>query len=314
MRKFIIDTDTGSDDAIAIIMALLSTEVEVVGITTVCGNAPLECSTKNALMTVEVCGKQVPVYEGLSKPILREPVTAVNVHGNDGMGDLDLIHPSASPQSQHAVDFILDAIASNPDEIEIVAIGPVCNLAAAIIKDAATMKRVKRIWSMGTSGYGAGNTTPVAEFNVYADAESYSILLQSGIPMTIIGFDLCLGPAALNRTDIETWRLHSSISRFAIECNTELLNYNLRRSSEYIIDLPDAVAMGVALWDEIVLDCIDVYAYCCTTEPHTYGQVILYNKNDVLAIEQTIPPDNATVIRSIDHALFKQRMSALICQ
>ncbi len=314
MRKFIIDTDTGSDDAIAIIMALLSTEVEVVGITTVCGNAPLECSTKNALMTVEVCGKQVPVYEGLSKPILREPVTAVNVHGNDGMGDLDLIHPSASPQSQHAVDFILDAIASNPDEIEIVAIGPVCNLAAAIIKDAATMKRVKRIWSMGTSGYGAGNTTPVAEFNVYADAESYSILLQSGIPMTIIGFDLCLGPAALNRTDIETWRLHSSISRFAIECNTELLNYNLRRSSEYIIDRPDAVAMGVALWDEIVLDCIDVYAYCCTTEPHTYGQVILYNKNDVLAIEQTIPPDNATVIRSIDHALFKQRMSALICQ
>ena len=314
MRKFIIDTDTGSDDAVALIMALLSSEVEVVGITTVCGNAPLECSTKNALMTVEVCGTQVPVYEGLAKPILREPVTTVNVHGNDGMGDLDLIHPSARAQSQHAVDFILDAIASNPGEIEIVAIGPVCNLAAAIIKDAATMKHVKRIWSMGTSGFGAGNTTPVAEFNVYADAESYSILLQSGIPITIIGFDLCLGPAALNRTDIETWRLHSSISRFAIECNTELLNYNLKRSGEYIIDLPDAVAMGAALWDDIVLDRVDVYAYCCTTEPHTYGQVILYDRNDVLAIEQTIPPDNATVIRSIDHALFKQRMSALICQ
>ncbi|PKM39189.1 MAG: nucleoside hydrolase [Firmicutes bacterium HGW-Firmicutes-9] len=313
MRKFIIDTDTGSDDAVALMMALLTDDVEVVGITTVCGNAPLECSTKNALMTVEVCGKRVPVYEGLAKPIMREPVTAVNVHGNDGMGDLDLIHPSTLPQRMHAVDFMLETIRSNPDEIEIVAIGPVCNLAAAIIKDAATMKRVKRIWSMGTSGFGAGNTTPVAEFNVYADAESYAILLQSGIPITIIGFDHCLGPAALNKTDIEAWRSHSSVSRFAVECNTELLNYNLKRSGEYMIDLPDAVAMGVALWDDIVLDSVSAYCHCCTTEPHTYGQVIIYNKNDVLAIEQITPPDNATVIRSIDHALFKERMNALIC-
>ncbi len=313
MRKYIIDTDTGSDDAVALMMALLSDGVELVGITTVCGNAPLECSTRNALMTVEVCGKRVPVYEGLAKPIMREPVTAVNVHGNDGMGDLDLIHPSALPQRMHAVDFILETIQSSPDEIEIVAIGPVCNLAAAIIKDAATMKRVKRIWSMGTSGFGAGNTTPVAEFNVYADAESYAILLQSGIPITIIGFDLCLGPAALNKTDVETWRSHSSVSRFAVECNTELLNYNLKRSGEYMIDLPDAVAMGVALWDDIVLDSVSAYCYCCTTEPHTYGQVIIYNRNDVLAIEQITPSDNATVIRSIDHALFKERMNALIC-
>lgn len=109
MRKFVIDTDTGSDDAVALMMAVLSPEVEVLGLTTVCGNVPLDKATLNALMTLEVCGREeLEVYPGLDRPMCREAVTAVNVHGDDGMGDLDLIHPKKAPASVHAVDYILE--------------------------------------------------------------------------------------------------------------------------------------------------------------------------------------------------------------
>lgn len=308
MRKFLIDTDTGSDDAVALMMALLSEDVEILGITTVCGNVPLDLATKNALMTTEICNSSVQIFEGASKPLFRDLVTAVNVHGNDGMGDCNLINPTKKKTTKHAVDFILEAIKSNPHQIEIVALGPVTNIALAILKEPETMKKVKRIWSMGTSGFGPGNTTPVAEFNVYVDAESYSILLNSKIPLTIIGFDLCIGESALQREDMEYLKSKGSIGKFAVDCNLALLNYNLKRSGEYIIDLPDAVAMGVALWDDIVLDKKEVYCYCCTKEEAAYGQVIIYDRNDVLAIDLDIPGNNATVIKSIDTQLFKQRM------
>ncbi|MEK4068912.1 nucleoside hydrolase [Peribacillus sp. FSL R5-0717] len=109
------------------------------------------------------------------------------------MGDDDLIHPTINPEPGHAVDVILDLVEKNPGEIEIVTIGPVTNIALAILKAPETMNKVKRIYTMGTAGFGAGNTTPVAEFNVYVDAEAYSIIMKSGIPISIIGFDICLG-------------------------------------------------------------------------------------------------------------------------
>ncbi len=308
MRKFIIDTDTGSDDAVALMMALLCDDVEVLGITTVCGNVPLNLATKNALMTAEICNSDIQIFEGASKPLFRDLVTAVNVHGNDGMGDCNLINPTKKQSTGHAVDFILETIKSNPNQIEIIALGPVTNIALAILKEPETMKKIKRIWSMGTGGFGPGNTTPVAEFNVYVDAESYSILLNSKIPLTIIGFDLCLGDSALQKEDMEYLKSKGAIGKFAVDCNLGLLNYNFKKSGGYFVDLPDAVAMGVALWDDIVLEKKETYCYCCTKEEPSYGQVIIFDRNVVLAIDTNIPTDNATVIKSIDRQLFKQRM------
>lgn len=109
MRKFIIDTDTGSDDAVAIIMALKSPDVKAEAMTTVCGNVPLEQATKNGLMTIEVAnGQKPPLYAGAAKPLMRDLVTSVSVHGEDGMGDCDLIHPTIVPENKHAVDAILE--------------------------------------------------------------------------------------------------------------------------------------------------------------------------------------------------------------
>lgn len=315
MRKIIVDTDTGSDDAVALIMALKSTEVKIEAITTVCGNVPLDFATKNALMTVEIADTfKAPVYIGAEKPLFRKLVTAVNVHGNDGMGDCNLINPTLKAYEKHAVDAILEIVENNPNEIEIVTLGPVTNIALAILKAPNTMKKVKHIYSMGTSGFGAGNTTPVAEFNVYVDAESYSLMLKAGIPLTIIGFDMCIGKAALNKSDIN-YLLSSgnNAAVFSVNCNRSVLNYNLDRSGDYIIDLPDAVAMGVVLWPEIVLESRSCYCYTCTIEEAAYGQVII-NAGRKLAISDGFAGHlpNAMVCKALDNKLFKDKMLELL--
>jgi len=313
MRKLIIDTDTGSDDAVALMMAVLSPETEILGITTVCGNVPLHLATQNALMTLEICSADIPVYPGAPKPLFRELVTAVNVHGDDGMGDIGLIHPANKPADTNAVDFILDAVKRNPGEIDIVMLGPATNIALAILRERAVMSRVHHIYTMGTAGFGPGNTTPVSEFNVYVDAESYKVLLQSGIPITIIGFDMCLGESAWNKKDLESVRASGPVGAFAVDCNTELLRYNLRRSGEHIVDLPDAVAMGVALWSDMTLESRPAYCHCCVEDGPCYGQVIVYDPAQTLSIDYEIPPCNASVIAKVDAALYKKRLASLLC-
>ena len=194
-RKVIIDTDTGADDSSALILAAMCDDIEIVGVTVLVGNVDLEQSAKNALMALEMAGCDAPVYKGSNDTINGIKKTAFSVFGEDGMGEADLVHPKREAEEGDAVDFILDTVKSNPGEIEIVALGPATNIAKAIEKDPETMKKVKMIWSMGTAGLGPGNASPVAEFNVYADAEAYKIMLDSDIPITIIGLDMCTDEA-----------------------------------------------------------------------------------------------------------------------
>jgi len=313
VRKIIIDTDTGSDDAVAMIMALKDESVKVEAITTVCGNVPLEQATKNALATVEIVGKDVPVYVGAPKPLMRELVTAQDVHGQDGMGDCNLINPKRKPGKEDAVDKILELVGNNPNEMEIIAIGPATNIASAILREPDTMKKVKHIYSMGTAGFGFGNITPVAEFNVYADAEAYKIMIEFDVPVTIIGFDLCLGDAALKKEEINML-LNSGKKEaiFAMECNKRLLQFNVERTGDEIIDLPDPVAMAVMLWEDIVLEASECYCYTCIKEEATYGQVIIqdWEFTNWPGFDDNKP--NSTVVKKIDHNKFKEKLVKLL--
>ncbi len=314
MRKLIIDTDTGSDDAVALMMALRDPNVQVLGLTTVSGNVPLELATKNALMTAEVCGSDVPLYTGADRPLCRELVTAVNVHGNDGMGDCGLVHPQRQPDGDNAVDFILNTVRAAPGEIELVTLGPVTNIALAILKDPKTMRGVKRIWSMATAGFGPGNTTAVAEFNVYVDAEAFAIMLGAGIPITIAGFDLCIGAAALLPDELDAIKNSGSVGKFAIECNASLLQYNIRRGAGSFVDLPDPVTMACVLWDEVVTGSVDAYCYCCTKEEPAYGQVIVCPESFRGALGIDPPPANTTVVSGVDGAAFKRRLAQVLSE
>lgn len=312
MRHFIIDTDAGSDDAVALLMALQDDDIDVLGITSVAGNIGLAQATANALMTIQVAGKSTPVYPGADRPLVRRPITAVNVHGQDGMGDLDLIHPQAKAEEKKAVDYILETVRQY-DDVEIVALGPATNIALAILTDRSAMSRVKRIYTMGTSGLGPGNTTPVAEFNVYADPESYSILLNSGIPLTIAGFDICLS-AAWNQQDIDEIKNYGPIGAFAIASNSKLLAYNDVKWHKVMIDLPDAVAMACALDEAVIAAEADVYAVCCLTEGPCYGQVVFYNPQETLAIANPIPGLNAVLVTAIDQAGYKKMLASRLRQ
>lgn len=316
MKRIIIDTDTGADDAVALIMALKSKDIKIEAITTVAGNVPLDLATKNALMCIEIAkGQTPPLYVGAAKPLFRNLVNSFGVHGNDGMGDSDLIHPTIEAEYGHAVDALLEIIDNNPNEIEIVAIGPVTNIALAILKAPETMKKVKHIYTMGTSGFGPGNTTPVAEFNVYVDAEAYDIMLKSEIPMTIVGFDVCMGDAALNKNELDFLSNSGKVTaEFIVKCTNCLLKYNEKLTGEHIVDLADAVAMGVVLWgNDIITESKLCYCYTCTKEEATYGQVILHDGSDY-CISHTFwdHSPNATVCKTLNNKLFKERLLNLI--
>ena len=280
MRRIIIDTDTGGDDAAAIILAAKSPNVKIEGITVVAGNVDLEQGTRNVLMSLEVAGVNADVYKGADRPLNGKQVEFYSVFGKDGMGDADLIHPKGKAQTKSAVDFILETVRQNPDQIEIVTLGPVTNIALAIQKDPATMKRVKRFWSMGTSGFGEGNATPVAEFNVYNDAEAYKIMLDLGAPVTIIGLDIARTPeVCLNDEILNAMKNSSPTQRFVARANEKYLQFCHDELHSPDAIFCDPLTIAAVVWDDFVVETVTCHANCLTERNETYGQVIFYRKN-----------------------------------
>ncbi len=312
MRKIIIDTDTASDDAAAIIMAALDPEIELLGITTVAGNVNIDQATANALAALEACDSTVPVYKGASRPLFRERHETISVHGKDGMGDCDLIHPLRKPEKQRAVEFILDKVNQYPDEVEIAVLGPATNIALAILTERETMKKVKHIWSMGTPGFGPGNATPVSEFNVYIDAEAYALMLDCGVPVTIAGFDMCVGTIGIDKDELEAMKNGSKPGRFMEKATGELLQFNLRTRGQHMVDLPDAIAMAAALWEGFIVEQVRCFTTCCTVNNETYGQVIFYKEGSTYEACPDIKNYNTCVLTKVNEQLFTDRFMKLM--
>ncbi|MBI5997885.1 nucleoside hydrolase [Clostridium perfringens] len=190
-RKVIIDCDPGIDDALAIILALKSKEIEVVGITTVSGNVESLQGAKNALKVLKLLGRlDIPVYLGESKPIKRELVTAQDTHGEDGLGETFLEEVSSEYIRENGVDFILNTL-KNEENVSIIALGPLTNLYRAIEKDSETFHRVKEIVSMGGAYKSHGNCSPVAEFNYWVDPHgAREFLKKFNGEFTMVGLDV----------------------------------------------------------------------------------------------------------------------------
>jgi purine nucleosidase len=246
-RAFLIDTDTASDDAVALIMALRAPDVNVVAITTVAGNVPVAQGSTNALYTAELCGSDVPVYQGADRPLLREYVTAQWFHGKDGLGDRNYPKPRRAVEPVHAVDAIIAAVQANPG-ITIVTLAPLTNLALALRKAPEIVKNVGRCIVMGGNPCCEGNITPAAEFNVYVDPEAAAVVLRSGLPVELVGWQLSRGEAALQTSEIDrVLSMGTILGRFAIECNSTAMEAYKTQTGETAICLPDPVAMAVAL-------------------------------------------------------------------
>ena len=303
-RKVIIDTDTGSDDAAALMLAASDRSLDILGVTVLYGNVPLKGAADNALMTLEVCGSAAPVYIGASRPLCRERPETISVHGVDGMGDQGLIHPARRPESKDAVDFILDSVRKNPGEVEIIALGPLTDIALAVRKDSDAMKLVRRIWAMGTTGFGPGNASPVAEFNVYVDPDAYDEVLRAGLPMTIVGLDCMKEGTRLDARDMEALARGNVRGRFMSRAFTKL--FALYRGMGQDMGVPDALAVAAVIWPEYVLETVPCHGEVCVGDCPALGQVVLYRKGAVYEAMPKIGTYNLEVVSKIDAGLYKR--------
>lgn len=246
-RAFVIDTDTASDDAVALIMALRAPDVEVKAITVVSGNVNVDIGVRNALYTVELCGKDVPVYRGAARPLLREPQRAEWFHGEDGLGDRNYPAPEGRAAEGHAVDALIETIKANPG-ITLVTLGPLTNVALAVAQAPEIVPLVSRCVVMGGTACTVGNVTPAAEFNVWHDPEAARMVFLSGLPVEMVGWELCRFEALISSEEMAYIRgLDTPLAHFTVDCNETAIEAIRQQSGEIGMSLPDPVAMAVAL-------------------------------------------------------------------
>ena len=191
-RKIIIDTDPGQDDAVAILLALASAELDVLGITTVAGNVPLPLTSKNARVVCELAGREdVRVFAGCDRPMARKLVTAEYVHGKSGLDGIALPDPTMPLAEGHAVDFLIETLREEaPGTVTLCPIGPLTNVATAFLRAPDIVPRVAEIVLMGGAYFEVGNVTPAAEFNIYVDPEAADIVFKSGVPIVVMPLDV----------------------------------------------------------------------------------------------------------------------------
>jgi pyrimidine-specific ribonucleoside hydrolase len=202
-RKIIIDCDTGIDDAVALLLALQYPGWDILGITAVAGNVPLELTAPNSVRICTLAGKQIPVYAGASDPLYRKRETGEAVHGKNGIGGVTLPLGYAV-EKETALQFLTKTARELNGELELITLGPLTNIALAVKTDPAFAGAVRHLTLMGGAIRG-GNRTAAAEFNIFADPEAARIVFQSGIPLTMVGLDVT-NRALLSEETVENWR------------------------------------------------------------------------------------------------------------
>jgi purine nucleosidase len=318
-RPFLIDTDTASDDAVALIMALRSPEIDVKAITTVAGNVDVQQATRNALYAADLCGSDVLVFVGAEKPLRREHVNAQWFHGRDGLGDHGYPTARRLAQKESAVEAIIRIAESCPG-LEIVTLAPLTNIALALQKRPAIATNVKRCVIMGGAPCCEGNVTPAAEYNIWCDPEAARIVTDSIVPIELVGWHLCRGEAALNRSDIErVLSIGTPIAKFAIECNSVAQEAYLKQTGEHGISLPDPVAMAVALDPSIVTSDSEHLLDIETESELTRGMTVVDRlnvagdeRNRGVWAKRLEAGHKAKIIWTINNARWKQMLYATL--
>ncbi len=316
---FLIDTDTASDDAVALIMALRSPHIQVLAITTVAGNVDVHQASRNALYTAELCDSKVPVFAGAEQPLKRPHISASWFHGRDGLGDHGYPPPRRSPEKQPAVNAIIDTIEAHPGLV-VVTLGPLTNIALALQKKPGIAANVSRCVVMGGAPCCEGNVTPAAEYNIWCDPEAARIVLRSGLPIELVGWHLCRGEAVLNPPDIQqVLSFGTPVAKFAIECNSRAQQAFFEQSGEHGISLPDPVAMAIALDSSIVTSQSEHFVDVETESELTRGMTVVDRLNVVhdernrdAWAASLAGGHKAKVFWTIDNARWKQALYAAL--
>ena len=275
-RHFVIDTDTASDDAVALIMAMRHPGVRIEAITVVAGNVPVDQAIQNALYTVELCQQAIPVYRGMPAPLTRPLLTAQFVHGQDGMGDIGLPLTGRQPANGHAVNVMIETIHRFAGNITLVTLGPLTNVAAALRQDPLIAKAVRECVIMGGTGQGHGNVTPVGEYNFWADPEAAKIVFESGMHLKMVGWDISRTYAMFNPEDTAKLRgIGTSLATFCVDIQATVTQFAKTQSGLPGFDLPDAIAMAIALQPKVATETKSLFVTIETQSELCRGQSVV---------------------------------------
>jgi purine nucleosidase len=300
MRSIVIDTDTASDDAIALVLAVREPAVEVRAVTVVAGNVPLDLAVRNAIVTLDLCGgADIPLHAGRAVPLERPLDTAQFVHGEDGMGGATLPLPSRAPTSMDAVAALLDIAANEPGRHDLVTLGPLTNIAAAIQADPEVLTKFGHTYLMAGSPDGVGNVDALGEYNVWADPEAATIVFAAPGAKTMIGWNISRLYAVMDHDEQSRLAEVGRLGRFAIDINGDVDQYAIDTGLAGF-DLPDPIAMAVALDDSIVVESTDEWLVVGLDGP-TRGCTIPDRRHGR-------PDPNIRVLWSVDEAAFKLRL------
>lgn len=307
MRRIIIDTDTASDDAVAIMMALAAPNVQVDAITIVAGNVSVEQASINARYTLEVCGdicpQGVPVYNGCDRPWLREPAPADWFHGQDGMSNQHYSQPRRAAQQEHAVAELIRRFSLSPGEIELVTLGPLTNVATALSIEPRLADYIKHCYVMGGAAAVLGNVTPAAEYNLWCDPEAAQRVISSGMKLTLIGWELSCNEATLDDNEIDrVEELGTQRAQVAVDSNRMALEALRNLQGQSGLALADPVAMAVALEPDIATKTIYAAVNIETGSELTRGMSVV-DVNNVTGEDA-----NATVCLEIDVERWKNML------
>ncbi|MFA3872940.1 nucleoside hydrolase [Streptomyces sp. MMCC 100] len=298
----IVDTDTGSDDAVALLLAAASGLGDIRAVTTVAGNVPLETGTRNALISLETAGRtNIPVYPGCARPMTRTLSSAQHVHGEDGMGDIGLPDPVTVRESTHAVEALLSFPREHPGELTLVTLAPLTNIAAALLRDPGLFTRYRHVYCMAGAADLRGNISPSAEFNVWADPEAARIVTQAATPgkVTWIGWDVSRKDAVMTEADQRRLeQLGTPMATFAHRINRTVAEWARDVTGLAGYDLPDPVAMAVALKPDLVTEQEQAHVDISVSSD-TRGQMIIDRR-------VSAPAPNLTLVRRVDETGFKK--------
>jgi purine nucleosidase len=319
MRDFLIDTDTASDDAVAIIMALAAPDVRVLALTTVAGNVALAQATRNALVTADICGSDVPVFEGAPAPLMRRLSDAHWFHGNDGLGDHAYPAPARKAEDEHAIDAIL-RLSREHAGLTLVTLGPLTNIALALARDPSLPTRIGRSVVMGGAPCCEGNVTPAAEYNIWVDPEAARAVFRSRLPIEMIGWHVSRGASVLTDAEIaDITALGTAKARFAIECNSRAREAYRVQTGEVGLSLADPTAMAVALDRSVGLTWSRHRVAIETRSELTRGMTVVdrlgVNSDAINADvwgEAAGESDGADVLWTFDSAKFKAMLKAAL--
>ena len=282
-RRIVVDTDTASDDAVALLMAFEHCTASLVGIGIVAGNVPLEQAVQNALFVRELCHSQTPVYAGAARPLVRprRPLeTAQNVHGQAGRGDIGLPIGGRIPNEGHAVHALIDAAEQYAGALELVTLGPLTNIALALSLSPGIAEQIKRCVIMGGTSDSHGNITPVSEFNIWADPESAEIVFSSDLNKVMVGWDISRKYAVFSDAEAAQLRaIGTEKAQMAVDSQTVVRQFCAKETGIDGFDLPDPIAMAVALSDETIVHSTVASVTVDLENGPTRGMTIIDDRN-----------------------------------